>query len=127
MASATEIEQRNRYWFEHWREFTCYVVVSEPIERTGYVGGSLGHLFAAAPIPFNSQVTDRGTFEIHEDSTVWVYGSRRTYMWDLNNTHVVRYTNGVEMRAPNQPVILLLGPVVAPIAGCIVEHGGEVS
>ena len=105
------------------------VVVSVPVERSGFVGGNMGHLFGAAPIPFNSQTTDRGRFEIREDGTVWVYGSRQTYAWDLGNTHVMYFPDGsgVEMRAPNQPVVVIRGPVWPPIAGYIVETGGTIS
>lgn len=123
LPSTQEIERRNRYWFTHWREFTAEVVVAEPRERALTIGMFSGSFFGAAPIPYDGRHLDRGPIQIREDGTVWVFARHHTYAWDLATTMVVMGEGGVEMRCPNQAVLVIQGPVAAPLAGAIAELG----
>ena len=122
MASTAEIEKRNRYWFEHWADFTCQVVVMTPAQRSFHVGVVVNGLFGSIPIPYQSRDIDSGTFMIR-DGCFWVYSPRETYCWRLSDTQVISYSDGVEVRVPNQPVIALRGPIAAPLAGAYASAG----
>lgn len=127
MADEAEIERRNRYWFEHWYDFTCEVVVQTPHHANAHVGAVLDGplpLFGSLPIPMHTTEVDRGTFRI-ADGQIWVLGRFRTYCWPIENTIVQSRDDwsGVEIRQPGQPVVTLLGPVIAPLAGAYASYG----
>jgi hypothetical protein len=124
MDDEAEIQQRQRYWFENWADFTCEVVVSTPQTANARVGAILGDFFGALPIPMHTQEIDRGTFRI-TNGCVWVLGRYRTYCWPIQTTMCLWFDDGsgAEMRQAGQPVVTLRGPVAAPLAGAYASYG----
>jgi len=127
METEAEIERRQRYWFEHWYDFTCEVVVQTPHHGNAHVGafmgGTLG-LFGSIPVPLHTTEVDRGTFRI-ADGHVWVLGQYRTYCWPIQDTLCLWFQDGsgAEMRQAGQPVVTIRGPVAAPLAGAYASYG----
>jgi hypothetical protein len=118
-ARAEEIERRNRYWFEHYEDFRCDVVVRHDhagphIGVIDQLGDGLG-VFGSFPTRSMGPV-DRGEFAI-AGTIVTVLGARRTWRWDLKSTFVGVTPDLCEFRRANDLVVFLQGPVMAPICG----------
>lgn len=122
MVEEAEIQRRNRYWAEHWQDFSCEVVVQTPKTANAHVGLFGGHLFGSLPVPVHTMDVDRGTFYFR-DGCMCVDGGMRTYVWPIQGTWVTYYEGRVEIRQDNRPVITLLGPVTAPILGAYHAFG----
>jgi hypothetical protein len=116
---AAEIERRNRYWFEHYEDFRCTVVVRH--DQAGptvgvfdQLSGGLG-VFGSFPTRSMGPV-DSGEFAI-AGTIVTVLGARRTWQWDLRNTLVGVSPDVCQFRRPNELVVYLQGPIMGPIRG----------
>jgi hypothetical protein len=121
MASAEveELERRRRYWFEHYEEFRCNVVVrhDQVGPTVGVFDQMTGGLGVFASVSSQSIApADRGEFAI-VGTVVTVYGVRRTWAWDLRDTVVSVTPDLCAFRRPNDLVVYLRGPVMAPVCG----------
>jgi len=122
MVDGAEIERRNRYWFEHWQEFTCQVTVSVPERRQAHVGAFMDGLFGSVPIPFTAHDVEPGSFRFR-NGCFEVYTARNTYSWPIRDTRILLSPDGAEVRVPHQPVVKIRGPVAAPLAGAYASAG----
>jgi hypothetical protein len=123
-----EAARRNTYWFGHWQEFSCPVVVQQdkPGPRLGlsYHASQNMRLYGSEGTRMIG-ATDSGTFQISPDGTVRVQGRNRTWAWSLWDTQFVLYDNGpgLEVRQDNKPVIYVRGPVQAAVLGAVKALG----
>jgi hypothetical protein len=123
--AAAERDRRARYWFQHPDDFQCDVVVCMDHDGPSigaFAPGAIGNigLYASIPTRTNGAV-DRGPFRV-AGTGLTVLGQKMTWVWDVRSVFVACAPDRIELRAPNAPVVTLLGPVWSAVAGAAVHH-----
>lgn len=119
--SPEEVARREQYWFEHWEQFTCEVVVSSPVSRSIRAGMFFDPFFGSIPIPFHGQEIDRGPLYLR-NSFITVLGMYTTFAWPIQDVLIIPLDDGIEVRQLNRPVYTIRGPIRAAIAGALHAH-----